>query len=341
MGQRVKKAMTTQSRDRSTAEFHGSVAQNSLEPGVVDDSYDEADDSSEAVAELVAQGLLSQVQPADERLWTDCDHASLAENRLGDTTDPRTLDDARRRSWKERATDEPLANPSKRERWGIRCFWLLDSQRRVGTIALATSAQGSTLLRVSSLYVFREHRGRGVGTRALAAVLGALGRHGLGMRLDTSWPWHDTVSWYLRRGLWVRSWKRDIELCRTIAMPASVLTFEENRASVSVEVDGELVELVVAEREGDTLTSFETLPLDERTRQVEWLADSTLSLALALRGWPLVLPGKSADKWCGDAGPPEAIARRIVLWEAWYEKRGWRSTAPRVPGLAYVSWDEA
>lgn len=306
----------------------------------MDDSYDEEDDSSGAVEELLAEGSLGRVEPEDERLWTDCDHASLAENRLGDTTDPRTLDDARRLLWEERVTDEPLAKPSKRERWGIRCFWLLDSGAPVGTIALARSAQGSTLLRMSSLYVFREHRGRGVGTRALGAVLEALGRHDLGMRLDTSWPWHDTVAWYLRRGMWVRSWKRDLELCRTVAMPAAILTFEENRASVGARVDGEFLELVVAEREGDTLTSFETLPLNERTRQVEWLADSTLSLALAVRGWPLVLPGKSADKWGGDAGPPEAIARRIVLWEAWYEKRGWQSTAPRIPGLRYLGWDE-
>jgi GNAT superfamily N-acetyltransferase len=302
---------------------------------VVDD-----DDSRGVVDELLERGLLGRVEAADDRLWTDCDLASLAEHRLGDTTDPRALDDARRRAWEERATDESPVEPSERESWGTRCFWLLETGKPVGTIALASSAQGSTLLRMSSLYVFREHRGRGIGAHALQAVLDALGRHGLGMRFDTSWTWHGTVRWYLRRGMWVRMWKRDLEFCRSLAMPAPVFTFEQNRASVGARIDGDLVELVVAQRDGEVLTSFEETTPDERTQQVSWLADSTLSLALALRGWPLVRPGKSAERWCGDAGPPEALACRIARWEAWYEKHGWQSTAPRIPGLRYVDWED-
>jgi GNAT superfamily N-acetyltransferase len=298
------------------------------------------DGSARATAELLVRGLLGRVETGDERLWMDCELASLAEHRLGDTTDPRSLDDTRRRAWEDRGTDEPPTSPSKRENWGDRCFWLLETGKPVGTIALASSTLGNGLLRASSLYVFREHRGRGVGTRALEAVAVSLGNNGLGMCLDTSWTWNNTAEWYLRRGMWVRSWKRELRLCQSAEMPAPVFAFEANRATLSARVDGQLLELAVATRDADTLTSFTGVAQGERASSVEWLADSTLSLAMALRSWPLVRPGKSAERWCGDAGPPEALAHRIVAWEAWARKRGWQSTAPSIPGLRYADWDE-
>jgi GNAT superfamily N-acetyltransferase len=298
------------------------------------------DGSAQAMAELLGQGLLGRVETSDAQLWADCDLASLAEHRLGATTDPRTLDDAGRRAWEEHAAYEPPTLPAERERWGDRCFWLLESGSRVGTVALQSSALGGALLRLSSFYVFREHRNRGVGTRTLDAVLDSLGRRGLGVRLDTSWTWRRTVEWYLRRGLWVRMWKRDLELCRSTAMPAPVFAFEADRASLGIRVDDELVELAVAHRVGSTLTSFEEISRGEAVRNIQGLAASTLSLALALRGWPLVRQGKSAELWCGDAGPPEALAHRIVVWEAWYRKHGWQSTAPQIPDLRYADWED-
>ena len=46
--------------------------------------------------DLVRSGALSPVAlgGAEERAWLDCDLASLAENWLGETLDPRTLDEA-------------------------------------------------------------------------------------------------------------------------------------------------------------------------------------------------------------------------------------------------------
>lgn len=86
--------------------------------------------------ELVQNGLCAPVEPggAEERLWCDCDLASMAESRIGDTTDPRDVDEARRADWLARATTEvpwSLRSRSKYER----CYWLLDVSSRKNTCA--------------------------------------------------------------------------------------------------------------------------------------------------------------------------------------------------------------
>src|SRR5262245_9411056 len=101
----------------------------------------------------------------DEALWADCVLASLAENRLGDTTDPRVLDDARRSLWVERATTEKPWKPSRRVPYD-RLYWLRESGMRVGTVALAGSVLGGLGAKLSSFYLFSEYRKRGIGKAA-------------------------------------------------------------------------------------------------------------------------------------------------------------------------------
>lgn len=36
----------------------------------------------------------------------------------------------------------------------------------------------------------------------------------------------------------------------------------------------------------------------------------------------------------------EALAERIVTWEAWAADRGWHIATPRIPGLQYRTWSE-
>jgi hypothetical protein len=58
-------------------------------------------------------------------------------------------------------------------------------------------------------------------------------------------------------------------------------------------------------------------------------------------GWPLARSQKDWDEsYYADAGPPEALAYKIEIWEAWERKNGWRVETPRIPGLAYPTWDE-
>jgi GNAT superfamily N-acetyltransferase len=295
--------------------------------------------------DLARSGLVSPVDLAgpDARLWLDCDLASLAENRLGDRTDPRALDAARRADWKKRATSEREMSLRGRSEYE-RCYWLLEGDERVGTLAVATSTMGGACARISSFYVFPTHRGRGVGRRALERLEEVLARNRLGLRLETNWSWQRTVRFYLRAGMWVYMWKRELAFIWDAKTPRPQFEIGEHEASLSVpRGDGHVV-LSRARRRGDALELDEPAPpleRDKRLGQAYWHATSTFSLALALAGWPLV---RSQEQWknsyYADAGPPEALAYKIGIWEAWDRDHGWIVETPRIPGIPYPTWGE-
>jgi len=292
--------------------------------------------------EILTLGWLEPVRPEDERLWLDCDLAGLAEHRLGDPTDPRSLTPERRAVWEERAVREapaPLAS-----RHYERSFWLVEGGARVGTIALSTTVFGGADARVSSFYVFPDQRGLGVGRRALQRLGDALADRGFAYRLDTSWTWRRTVRFYQRAGLWVYMWKRDLTLCWRRDTPPPILDVGEREATLSVERGGERVTLARARYDGDRLALDEppaALSKDKSLGSAYWHADSTLALALAMEGKPLV---RSARHWKksrhADGGPPEALAYKITVWEAFDRAQGWRVDQPRIPGLEYPTWEE-
>lgn len=294
------------------------------------------------IDDLLPLGWLEPVRGEDERLWLDCDLAGLAEHRLGDATDPRALTDERRAVWAERAVDDgchPLA-----ERAYERCFWLVEGGARVGTIALSTYTLGAADVRLSSFYVFPDRRGQGVGRRALGRLGDALADRGFAYRLDTAWSWRRTVRFYQRAGLWVYMWKRDLTLCWRRATPPPVIDVGEREATLSVRRGDALVTLARARYDGDRLALDEApadLADDRSLGDAYWHASSTLALALAMEGKALV---RSARHWekCrhADGGPPEALAYKITLWEAFDRARGWRVEQPRIPGLAYPTWEE-
>jgi GNAT superfamily N-acetyltransferase len=295
--------------------------------------------------EMVRSGFVVPVElgGAEERLWLDCDLASLAENRLGDRADPHTIDDARRADWTARATTERAWSLRKRSRYEA-CYWLVEGADRLGTIAVSTDTLGSRSARVASFYVFPAHRRRGVGRRALERVRDTLARHDLGLRLETSWSWQPTVRFYVRAGMWVYMWKRELALFYGPETPPPHIEVGEQEASLSVLRGRERVVLARARRRGDALELDEPAKGAERDRslgEAYWHATSTLSLSLALAGWPLI---RSKEEWdnsyFADAGPPEALAHKISIWEAFDRHHGWRVETPRIPGLTYPTWEE-
>lgn len=294
--------------------------------------------------ELLATPLLDALEMggADERLWGDCDLASLAENRLGARTDPRALTTAERDEWCRRATTESLWPPSARKY--ERCYWLIDAGERVGTVALSTSLLGSTLLRLSSLYVFPSHRGRGIAANALRSLRATLARHELGIKLETNWSWQLAVRFYLRLGLWVHMWKHDLAFRWDAGAPPPVIESESDTVTLSVDANGARLVLARAERRGTqlVLNEYECSPdTDDSIRALAWEAPSTLSLWLALHGWPLIRSTAAWDKFrYADGGAPEALAHKIVIWEAWDKAHGWHAETPRIPGLTYATWEE-
>jgi len=292
--------------------------------------------------DLMAQGVVSPLVlgSTEEALWADCDLASLAENRLGDTTDPRALKSPLRAQWRERVGASRWCSPAKRD--VDACFWLHDGPRRVGTIALSRFRLGSSRLRLSSLYVFPNHRRCGAATRALDRLRAVFGNRGYGIRLETCWSWQSAVGFYLRRGFWLRMWKRELDFYADPDVPPAIVHVSDQTASISIDLESERIVLAQAERanEGLTFNLSDNHP-DSRVRELAWDASSTLSLVLALRGWPLIRSQELWDECRGsDAGAPEALAHRIAIWEAWDRERGFRVETPKIPGLEYPSWDE-
>jgi GNAT superfamily N-acetyltransferase len=237
-------------------------------------------------AEIAASLLVEPVTLGgdEERVWADCDLASLAENRLGIAADPRSLVSTERDELRKRALTEPIGLPSQRN--FERCYWLLEAQQRVGTVALATSTLGSRLLRLSSLYVFPDRRRQGVGARALQGLQARLGSHGVGIRLETSWTWQSAVRFYLRAGYWVHGCKRDLTLRWEPGVPPPVVAVSGPQSSLSVDLDGRRVLLARAERDGSRLIVHDEKPVgpDARVERLRWEAASTLSLWLAVEG---------------------------------------------------------
>jgi GNAT superfamily N-acetyltransferase len=295
--------------------------------------------------DLVRAGVLLPVEigGAEERTWLDCELASFAENRLGDLADPGDIDDARRADWQARAIEETLWSLRERSAYQS-CYWVIEDGARAGTVALAPASLGNRCLRLSSLYVLPSHRRRQTGRRIMHAVRDALANRGLGLRLDTSWCWQRAVRFYLGLGMWVYMWKREIDFYWGPWTPDPRIDVGDATASLSVHVDGAEHVLVRAERRGDALWLDDAKPdagAGKRVHEAWCLATSTLALALALRGWPLIRSAQDFERYCySDAIAPESLARKIGVWEARHAGKGWSLQTPRLPGVEYPTWAE-
>ena len=281
---------------------------------------------------LIEDGLLAEVTPAEDDRWLAHELASLIELRRGEVIAPSALPDPRQNPWLPRVTYDADLGAMRTSSYAP--FWLLDDGRRVGIVVLGASG-GPPTLNVSSLFVLPEHRGRGVAKRLLERLVVGFQAAGLrDLRLDADWCASRAVRFYLARGMWVRMWKRGLQL-----------DWNPRQPRWSVVVDGDVArfvvgdrELIVARRTGERLVEWQVAPkLDFDI----WLpAEMTFSVALALRGFPLITTdeewAEQLEEGFSDGGCPVALAFMIQGWEAWARERGWRVDAPRIPGLPTV-----
>lgn len=292
-------------------------------------------------AALIDARLAAPVANGDDEqhLWTSFDLAALAESRLGDTTDPRDVDSDRRSHWIRHAADAKILSPAERDAYGYRCMWLLHGDRNVGTVALSDHGFRDRRVTLSSLYVLPSHRGRGIATRALRTIVHHLRDHDVALNLHASWVSPRAIPLYLREGLWAHSFKDDIRFTRYPDDPPPLLDVGAETARLCVEHDGDRLTLCTATRHDDELVSFERP--ESAGDHLFIQAESTLALAIALHGWPLVR--RSADwngRWCGDAGSPEALASHILNIEAYSRHQGWHVDTPTIPGLPKPTWKQ-
>lgn len=288
-------------------------------------------------ARLLAEPAFAPVGPAtaEQQLWVDCDLASLAENRLPLSPDPRRFRDDERAELLRRATgDERLLRPEEDDFRDA--FWLVDAEERVGTFAVQRLLVGRLLLPISSLYLFPGHRRRGLGRRAVRRAHEAALAAGLrGLSIGTHWTWQPAVRFYLALGCWVASWKHSLVFSTDADLPERRIEVAGDRARLSIRGDDGWTTLIDAERRGDRLGWREH---GERDGYPMFEAGSLLAVALAVRGWPLI---RGEDAWqaqldlgFSDIGGPEGLALEIRRFEAWDREHGWRVETPRIPGLA-------
>src|SRR5688572_6477731 len=192
-------------------------------------------------------------EPDDRRRWQDHDLASMAENRLGVVVDLENLSDRSRQDLIARATVHGEGLGALHPDY-FRHYWLVDDRQRVGTLAIATSLLGRSLLGISSLYVVPAARGRGHAGRALHAVHRASLAAGLsGIRLSTDWSWQTAVRFYLKHAMWVWGWKRSLDLIWRHDLPTWRSDFDRESARFVVVEEDTPRPVIVARRAGDRL----------------------------------------------------------------------------------------
>lgn len=278
---------------------------------------------------LLDDGLLAEVTPTEDDDWLAYELASLIELRRGEIVAPSALPDPRRDPWLPLVSYDADLGSMRTTYYAP--YWLLDAGRRVGIVVLGGTG-GPPKLNVSSLFVVPEHRGRGVATRLLERLVVGVQAAGLrDLRLDADWCASRAVRFYLDRGMWVRMWKRGLHLAWSPEKPRWSVVVEGDVARFVV---GDK-ELLVTRRTGDRLVEWRVAPKLDFDLLLP--AEMTFSVALALRGFPLIT---TDEEWAeqvkegySDGGGPVALAFKIQGWEAWARELGWRVDAPRVPGL--------
>ncbi|MEU6355587.1 GNAT family N-acetyltransferase [Streptomyces sp. NPDC047072] len=287
---------------------------------------------------LAAAPELSPVAFGEGRRFGLWDLASLAEGAFGECVDPDSLTLTAEKRWRLRLGAEGR-ECGRADEFRVR-YWIRSPEdpggKPLGTVAVDTWRVGTGALRVTSLYVHPVARGQGLASSALDLVYDACRAEGLhGLRLDTHWTWQETVRYYLRRGLWVTSWKHALGFARLSYLPRYEVreTGEEELTFLVTDSEGRLVPLLVAGSDGGRLSLRESEEYgwtQDRFDAVRLYARSTLALHLAVRGRPLVRGTETrarAHDWC-DIGEPEGLAYKIDVFEQVAREGGWRVETP-------------
>jgi ribosomal protein S18 acetylase RimI-like enzyme len=294
---------------------------------------------------LVRRGVLEPLSDDDDEVerWLSWELASLVEGHFHRIIDVSTARTAVLRQWQDRLADsgDRLRDPRSDE--FRRVYWLLLDSARVGTLGIASMRLGRSDVRISSLYVRPEFRGRGIAARALDEAFHAVVAAGTdGLSLETSWCWQPAVRFYLRLGFWVRNWKHALVFVRSRQLCPYHVNFDGRTATFSVNWTDTWIPLIEGDNGGSSLgwTELAAYPaLSESSDALHYRAPTTFALHLAVRGWPLL---RSSDLWerrydWSDLGMPEGLAYRIALFESIARECGYDVRTPRIPGLDYDS----
>lgn len=275
---------------------------------------------------------------AENERWLDRELAAHVEAWHGALLDPAAFTDGDRARCHALLAPHPPVSPVDPGSFYAR-WWVTAQGREAGALAVARFTSGDGLLPVFSLYVDPTHRRGGVAADAVALAELAARSVGLaGVRMDVPWGWRRGLRYLLSRGFWVRRWARNVTLQRGAFATRHAIAIDGDAATLTLRLGASREPLIRATRAGDRLgwersAACRALLADPHRYEEVIDAEATLSLALALEGWPLV---RTDDAWRRsgavlNAATSESLLRRIVAWEAALEARGVALEGPRVP----------
>ena len=299
---------------------------------------------------LIARGVLARPQDrGDLQLWFNCELASRVEGCFAQPLDPRAIPADKGAAWRARLGLGSEDWPGRHAIHAAReHFFLMHDGHRVGSLRLAPPWPGHHSVWLYSLYTFPELRRRGLASRALQDIHHVALAHGFdGLRLSTHWTWSHSVRFYLAQRMWVWGWKRDISFWWDRSLPDYRIDMGSDDEAVFKIVRPQLepVSVFLARRDGTQLSiehgeGYESIAQSAHGSVIgHGLA--TLSLSLAMLGWPLIRSQEQYQRcYFSDSGPPEALAYKIEWFEAQARDKGWAVRTPRIPGLRYRTLEE-
>jgi GNAT superfamily N-acetyltransferase len=295
-----------------------------------------------AIAGFVEQLDITSVD--DTLLWKACELAIYYETRSGFPLDPRKVnsDNLELLAQGILRPGESLSDFHAHKYTAY--YWLLSRNARIGIYALTIFPNhiGSNYIHVASLYIFREYRGQGLGSKLLNRTYGWAIRNGFdGIRLSTEWVFQRLCHYYLKLGFWLHNWKRSLDFIWDRELSYFSYNGDSHSACLKIRRKNTWNNLYLAVREGEYIRIvFNPDKLADLKERESKEGLTTLSLILALNGLPLHQNAEEAHGTnIGDAGRPACFARRLQIFEAWEQKHGMNVSTPKIPGLAYPPWD--
>ncbi len=264
----------------------------------------------------------------DLQRMADYDLSSLVSYRYGLDIEPDAFraDPKLRKHWLDAALDEGEYF-GHYFGFGKRPYWIVHEGERIGTTGYLVRANScETTLEFSSVYVRPGYRRQGWASRTLRHIKNVAFEAGVDrVYLHCDWGDQSALRFYLQRGFWVQSWKRDVRLYISKGKPRLRVVAEGRQATFFVE---DRV-VAVADNRGHRLGWQLAETVDDELR---WDVEATAAVYLALIGWPII---RSDQEWQSqirngitDCGDFENLAQRIRRFERHLRSQDWKAPAP-------------
>lgn len=231
---------------------------------------------------------------------------------------PSVPDDCEANDLYEKHLNESIQEYSKR----VLRYFIIHNHEVAGIFAIPSDTSFSRLMLVESLYVLPECRRQGLARELLDDLFALACASGLdGLRLQTEYHWKHAVNFYLHNHFWLMHWNDSLNFIRRRSTPEYRVDERNEWLNFCIDIDGKYVPIISARNDGSTLCWVEHDASRNVSEQLLLEASSTLSLHIAVRGWPLVRSGE--HRWLiGDCGGPEALATQVALWESPVDELG-------------------